>query len=145
SVTDGQAVAPAPVARRFDRLGVLVSAIAAGAALSPFVIFRANRIAPGESIALWRALPVEWSALALGAIGLAAAASLLARSPHLRLGAACLSLLALFPALGRAASLATPAADGFARVSPGAGFWLLALALGLLLSDALLRLRAGPW
>ena len=40
--------------------------------------------------------------------------------------------------------LAIPTGDKFARVSPGAAFWLLLFALALVATDALARLRPGP-
>ncbi|MDB5473528.1 MAG: transporter permease [Devosia sp.] len=54
-------------------------------------------------------------------------------------------LAALFVLIGRSASGLTPPGDSFARVSPGAGFWLLVFAFALLVTDALTRLRLPPW
>lgn len=43
---------------RFDKLGVVIAAIAAYAAfLDPFATFRANRIVPGEARSILEALP----------------------------------------------------------------------------------------
>ncbi len=39
----------------------------------------------------------------------------------------------------------TPAGNRVVRVAPGAGFWIVLIALGLLATDALTRLRPGPW
>jgi hypothetical protein len=46
---------------------------------------------------------------------------------------------------GIASSYLTPEGDTFARVSPGAGFWVLAFAFALLVTDALTRLRLRPF
>ncbi len=130
---------------RLDRLGALIALLAAGAALLlPFAIARANRIVPGEGIGLSSALPpVEAVALALVlavAIGIA-----VVRTPiWIRLAASLVVLAALAIAIGRSASFLTPEGNTFARVSPGAGFWLLTFAFALLLADALTRARLGP-
>ena len=47
-------------------------------------------------------------------------------------------------AVGLSAGYAIPPEAPFARVAPGAGFWLLTLALALIVVDALERLRFGP-
>jgi osmoprotectant transport system permease protein len=59
--------------------------------------------------------------------------------------AGLLVLTTLAILIGWSATYLTPADDTFARVSPGAGFWLLAFAFALLIADALIRLRLGPW
>src|SRR5690606_11197243 len=53
-------------------------------------------------------------------------------------------LAALIVFIGRAASYLTPEGDTLARVSPGAGFWLMLFAFALLAADALARLRLPP-
>lgn len=132
--------------RGCDRLGALVAAIMAIALLAaPFVTYRANRIVGGEPRGLLDALPL-WVALALAVLMLAIAmAALIIRRPSVRLAAAAGGLAMLLPAVGWAAHFVTPAANSFARVSPALGFWLLALALALLLADSLTRLNFGPW
>ena len=48
-------------ARRLDKLGVIVAAIAlAGLFLQPFALSRANRIVSAEGVMLWAAMP-PWS------------------------------------------------------------------------------------
>jgi osmoprotectant transport system permease protein len=54
------------------------------------------------------------------------------------------ALLTLAIAIGDAARYLTPAGDRLSRTSPGTGFWLLALAYALLLSDAVARMRLRP-
>ncbi len=130
---------------RLDRLGVLVSALGVAAlAFLPFLDFKANRIAAGQGRAVWEALP--WSlALSFLAVMLAAAAvAVLSRRTGLRLLAGLAGLAVLALAAGYGATWLTPAENRYARVSLGGGFWLLLLALALLVTDALARLRLGP-
>ena len=129
-----------------DRLGSVI-AVLIGVALfaSPFVIYRANRIVAGEGRMLTAALPPA-GALGIIAVGVGVAlCAALVRNPLPRLAAAILGLVTVFPAVGWSAGFVTPAGNTFARVSPGLGFWLLALAFALLAADALTRLRLGPW
>jgi osmoprotectant transport system permease protein len=137
---------PEFLALAFDRLGALVALVMALALFAwPFVTYRPNRIAGGEPRALLEALP---TLAGIGLLGLMVGIALVAvwiRKPLIRLAAASLGLALLLPAIGWAASFASPATNTFARVSPALGFWLLALALGLLLADSLTRLRFGPW
>ena len=91
------------------------------------------------------------AALPAGAAGalivIVAAALLLAvfsRRPILRMVAAGAAMATLAVGVGLSPHHVTPPGNGFARVSPGAGFWLLMLALALIVADALARLRPGP-
>jgi osmoprotectant transport system permease protein len=94
---------------------------------------------PGERVGL--------SALPFGmpvAAGLAAilVAGCAANWPAiLRLAAAIAGLAAVILSLGAAASHLTPEGNSLARVAPAAGFWLLFLTFGLMLADAVNRLR----
>lgn len=131
--------------RTLDRLGVLIGLVSAAGAVLPFALFRANRIVPGEGRHLMDALPAvpAWALAAALLAGVAAAVLRLA--PRFKLVAGLLVLSALAILIGRAASHLTPAGDTFARVSPGSGFWLLVLAFAMLVADALVRMRLGPW
>jgi osmoprotectant transport system permease protein len=129
-----------------DRLGSVI-AVLIGVALfaSPFVIYRANRIAAGEGRMLVDALPPSGAiGVMIVTLGVALCAALL-RAPLLRLAAASIGLCMIFPAVGWSAGFVTPAGNTFARVSPSLGFWLLTLSFALLAADALTRLRLGPW
>lgn len=145
-MASGIDTAPAPRARvALDKLGVLLAALVAGGALAlPFAVFRANRIVLGEPRGILESLPAAqaWSLLALlAAAGLVA----LARTPvRLRLAASLAALLALLVAIGLAGSHLTPEGNGFARVSPGSGFWVLVFAFALMAADALSRLALSP-
>lgn len=131
--------------RRIDRLGALMSVLGVLAVvLAPFLVLKPNRLASGTSQALLAALP-PWAAYALlivlAAIG---AITILSKQALLRLVAAVSGLFGLVLAAGHGASWLIPAGDKFARVAPGAAFWLLLFALALVATDALARLRPGP-
>ena len=117
---------------------VLFALIGAAGLALPLVQFKANRIVPGEGLGL-AALPQGWIGPVLGAV---LAAACLARWPAgLRLAAAAGGLVAVVLSLGAAASHLTPEGNDLARVSPAEGFWLLTLGFGLMLADAVNRLR----
>jgi osmoprotectant transport system permease protein len=134
-----------PAADRVDRLGALLVAIGALAlVLLPPVVFKANRIMPGEPRQLFDLLPA-WGSATLALVLLCAAlAALLVRDARVRLIAAITAIVALAFALGYAADMLTPPGNRVLRVAPGSGFWILIVTLGLLATDALTRLRPGP-
>jgi osmoprotectant transport system permease protein len=131
---------------RFDKLGVVITAIVAYAALAaPFATFRANRIVPGQARSILEALPPALGMLLL-AIVIAAAIVALLRTPLvLRLAASVVALVAITILIGVAGGFLTPAGNTFARVAPASGFWLLVFAFALLLADVLTRLNLSPW
>ena len=142
----GPAAAPGRSAlRRVDRLGALLTLVgAAGLLLLPFVDFKANRILPGDPRDLAQVLPL-WTALACqAALAAVAAVALLAANALLRLAAALAGIVVVAAALAAAANALTPPHNLIVRVAPGAGFWLLLAALGLLATDAITRMRPGP-
>lgn len=144
STADFTSVSLAP---RFslDKLGVLITLIAVAGAFLPFAVFRANRIVLGEGLPIPAALDMV-PALVLGLLilfGLGVA--LLRLSALVKLVTGFVLLAALFILIGRSATTLTPPDNTFARVSPGAGFWLLVFAFALMVTDALTRLRFGPW
>ena len=131
--------------QRIDQLGVLLSLAGALAlTLLPLIVFKANRIVPGEPRALLDVLPTAALALYLTLAG-AAAVAVLIQNPQLRLLAALIGIAALALTVASAADILTPAGNRVVRVAPGAGFWIVLIALGLLATDALTRLRPGPW
>ncbi|WDR06454.1 ABC transporter permease [Devosia rhodophyticola] len=130
---------------RFDKLGVLIAAIALGGVVLPFMLFRANRIVLGEPRAIFSALPVPEAGVLALLLAAGMLIALLRFKPALKLAASLTILVALFVLVGRSAYFLTPPDDNFARVSPGAGFWLLVFAFALLAADALTRLRLKPW
>ncbi|ANT54004.1 ABC transporter permease [Mesorhizobium amorphae CCNWGS0123] len=131
---------------RFDKLGVVIAAIAAYAAfLAPFATFRANRIVPGEARSILEALPATTGPLLLAIVVAGALIALLKTPLVLRLAASVVALAALATLIGVAGSFLTPAGNTFARISPASGFWLLIFAFTLLLADVLTRLNLSPW
>ncbi|MGV8854296.1 MAG: ABC transporter permease [Devosia sp.] len=138
------AASPRPAWLALDKLGVLIALIAAAGAALPFALFRANRIVLGETRMLVDALPVQVAAL-LAIVLLTGFVVALLRFPALtKLIVGFFVLAVLFVLMGQSAAFLTPEGNTFARVSPGAGFWLLVFAFALLVTDALTRLRFKP-
>ena len=130
---------------RLDRLGLLLTVLgAAGIGLMPLLDFKANRIAAGQGRAAWEALPPAAAAAFLVVLAATAAVAVLSRRTEWRLVMGVAGLVALALAAGYGAAWLTPAENRYARVSLGGGFWLLFLALALLVTDTLARLRLGP-
>ncbi|TGV15715.1 ABC transporter permease [Mesorhizobium sp. M8A.F.Ca.ET.173.01.1.1] len=130
---------------RFDKLGVVIAAIAAYAAFAaPFATFRANRIVPGQARSILDALPATTGPLLLAIVIVAALIALLRTPLALRLAASVVALVALALLIGVAGTFLTPAGNTFARISPASGFWILIFAFTLLLADVLTRLNLPP-
>ncbi|WP_027051521.1 ABC transporter permease [Mesorhizobium erdmanii] len=131
---------------RFDKLGVVIAAIAAYAAfLAPFATFRANRIVPGQARSILEALPATTGTLLVAIIVVAALVALFRTPLVLRLAASVVALVALALLVGAAGTFLTPTGNTFARVSPASGFWILIFAFTLLLADVLTRLSLSPF
>jgi osmoprotectant transport system permease protein len=130
---------------RVNRLGALLVLLGvAGFVWLPFVTFKANRILPGDPRVLAQVLP-SWAALGCDAVLAAvAAAALAAKNAPLRLAAAVAGIVVIAASLAAAANILTPPHNLIVRVAPGAEFWLLLIALGLLATDAITRMRPGP-
>jgi osmoprotectant transport system permease protein len=131
--------------QRIDRLGVLLS-LAGGLALAflPLVVFKANRIVPGEPRALLEVLP-SWMAIVFyGVLAAAAVVALSVANPRTRLIAGLAGIVVVVVCVAAAANVLTPEGNRVVRVAPGAAFWVVMIALGLLATDALTRLRPGP-
>ncbi len=130
---------------RIDPLGALIVAAGAAAlAFLPFVVFKANRIVPGDPRGLLQVLPL-WAALACYAcLILVAIVALGVSNARVRLCAALLGIFAVAAAVAAAGNALTPAGDKVVRVAPGAGFWILLVVLGLMATDAITRLQPGP-
>ncbi|WP_421913474.1 ABC transporter permease [Mesorhizobium sp.] len=130
---------------RFDKLGVVIAAIAAYAAFAaPFATFRANRIVPGAARSIIEALPPTAGPLLLTVIVVAVLIALFKTPLVPRLAASIVVLAALALLIGVAGKFLTPAGNTFARVSPASGFWLLIFAFTILLADVLTRLNLSP-
>lgn len=145
SIAETSSIAGRPTWLALDKLGVLIALIAAAGAALPFALFRANRIVLGEPRSLLDALPALPSGVLIGVL-LAGFIVALLRFPtlvKLIAGFVVLGVLAIL--IGWSGSYLTPPDNTFARVSPGAGFWLLVFAFALMVADALTRLRFRPW
>ena len=130
---------------RPDRLGLLLCVIGAAALLwLPFMLFKANRILPGTPHSLFTTLSFPVALVVLLVLLAIGAAALLIADARLRLTLAVLGLAVLAAALAAGADALTPPGNVVARVAPGSGFWLLALSVGLLATDALTRLAPRP-
>jgi osmoprotectant transport system permease protein len=128
-----------------DRLGALLTLAGLAALVSlPFVVFKANRIVPGDARSLLQVLP-PWEVLGFYAIlTLVGVTALGAASARLRLVAALIGVAAVTLIIGAAGDVLTPLGNKVVRVSPGGSFWVLLVCLGLLATDAITRLRPGP-
>ncbi|WP_267553306.1 ABC transporter permease [Rhizobium rhizogenes] len=131
---------------RVDRLGVVL-VVGGALALSwmPFIIVKANRIAAGKPQLLTQ-LIAQPSAICLLVLLIAAAlAALFLHNQFIRLGIATLAIAVLIVTLGLVSTAATPAGSTVARITPGGCFWVLLAVVGLMISDALVKLRLTPW
>ena len=144
SIADTPTAATRPVWLALDKLGVMIALIAAAGAALPFALFRANRIVLGETKGLFEALPGQFSALLTFALLTGVVVALLRFAPLTNLIVGFFILAVLFVLMGQSAAYLTPEGNTFARVSPGAGFWLLVFAFALLVTDALTRLAFKP-
>jgi osmoprotectant transport system permease protein len=128
-----------------DRLGTLLSVGGLAATLFlPFVVFKANRIVPGDARSLLQILPI-WAPLAFyGVLILVVVTAVGIGAARVRLAVAMVGIAALTLTIGAAGDALTPVGNKIVRVSPGVGFWVLLLCLGLMLTDAITRLRPGP-
>lgn len=132
--------------RKLDRLGVvLVAAGAAATVLMPFIFVKANRIASGKPMLLPQLVGEPSAIILLLMLLLTALATLLLRDALTRLVIATLGLAALVVAIGLVSTAATPPNSNVARITPGGSFWVLFAVLGLIISDALVKIRLAPW
>ena len=130
---------------RLDRLGVVVAVLLLSAATAlPLATFRANRIAAGQARSVLDALPPAAAATLVTALLAAAFVAAFGRVAWPRLIAAAAALVVLAVCMGLSAGHLAPAANRYARVAPGSGFWVAVFALSILFADAVVRLRLGP-
>lgn len=130
--------------RAFDRLGVVIFALALAGVFLPFILFRANRIVAGEAMSLLEAMPGVAGYAFLAVILSGALSALVRLDARVRLVISFALLLILALGLGWAVSGISPDGDKISRTSPAAGFWLLMLAFGLLAVDSVVRLALKP-
>ncbi|SES34355.1 osmoprotectant transport system permease protein [Tranquillimonas rosea] len=110
----------------------------------PFGVIRENRIVLGEDVALWAMAPPWAVSVTLAAVVAGLAMGLVRSRQWLRFAGSLVGVggIVLTLTIGARALLAD--AGELARVSPAIGFWLLLLALLLLMADALSAMRPGP-
>ncbi len=131
---------------RIDRLGALLVTVGLAALVClPFVIFKANRIVPGDPRGMLQAVPLWLACTCQGVLLVTAVLALAVENPRLRLGAALLAVAVLSLTLAAAGNVLTPPDNKVVRIAAGPAFWVLLLCLGLLGTDAVTRLRPGPW
>ena len=130
---------------RVDRLGLLLTVAGAVALIGlPFVVFKSNRIVPGEPRALHEVLPL-WAAIGFQAVLLGdAAVALGVADARRRLAAALAGIVVLALAVAAAANALTPPGNKVVRIAPGGASWVLLVCLGLMATDAITRMRPRP-
>lgn len=133
------------VLRRVDRLGLTLSlASALALVLLPLVNLQPNRILPGQGVALSQLWQQNSFLLFLPLFLLALLSATFSRRLWPRAMMSAAALLLLIIALGNSTTLLLEDQPPFARVSLGSGFWTLLLLLGLLMTDALIKLQMAP-
>lgn len=132
-------------AARLDPLGVvLVAAGAAALLFMPFVVFKSNRIVPGDPRSLAQVLPA-WGAFGCAALlAMSALVALWVADARVRMVMALAGTAAVALAAAAAGDALTPPGDRIVRIAPGGAFWVLMVCLGLLATDATTRLKPGP-
>ena len=133
---------------RTSRVVLAGSAIGlAGLVLGDFVINRPNRLASGQGLSVFEALPVwQWGLLIAGFVCLGG----IALFPKRRLVLAATVLPALLAlgllwVQGATASALVESGGPFARVSIGSSLWLALLGLFIVFTDLQQRLDANTW
>lgn len=130
-----------------NRVGLLLALLLAAGFCCPLLSYAPNRLLSGQGLYL-ASLPSAEAALLLAAALPLALAPWLRRSAgsQLLLLALCACLLGngLLWVAGREAQRLAGGEDALARVAFGAGFWLLQLAAGLQLAEALRGLSPSP-
>jgi osmoprotectant transport system permease protein len=134
-----------PRAPGVDPLGALLAAAGVLAAiLLPFVLFKSNRIVPGDPRALAQVLPVAGAWACQAILVLAALTALAVADARVRLAAALLGIAAIALAAGAAGDALTPPGNRVVRIAPGGAIWALLVCLTLMATDAITRLHPGP-
>jgi osmoprotectant transport system permease protein len=128
-----------------DRLGTLLTVVAAAAlAFLPFVVFKPNRILPGDALGLYAVLAPPAAYGCFAALLVTAITAVLVRRAQVRFGVALLGVVIVAAAVAAASNGLTPPGNRVVRVAPGAGCWLLLVTLVLMATDALTRLKPRP-
>jgi osmoprotectant transport system permease protein len=107
-------------------------------------VLKPNRILPGDARSLIAVLPPSAAIACLACLILVALAALAMSKPQVRLAAALLGVIVVAAAISTAGDVLTPPGNRVVRVAPGSGFWVLLVAVGLMATDAITRLRPRP-
>ena len=130
---------------RIDRLGLLLTVAGAAAlAFLPFVVFKHNRILPGDPLGLFAAVPASAAYACVVTLILAVVIALGVGHAQTRFTVALIGIAVVAFAIATAGNALTPPGNRVVRVAPGAGGWLLLATLVLMATDALTRLRPRP-
>jgi osmoprotectant transport system permease protein len=136
----------ASAAHPYDRLGVVLTVAGILATvLMPFIFVKANRIAAGKPMLLTALAEQPVVIALLVMLALSAVAAILLANAAARLAIATITLGLLILAVGLTSKTAAPAGSAASRITPGGAFWVLLAVLGLMISDALVKLRLSPW
>jgi osmoprotectant transport system permease protein len=138
---------PLPVLRLHNRvLAVLLAAGVAAVLATGFLSLAPNRLLSGQPVTLWAAAAPGLVALIAVCGALLLMVSFLPSSAAIYRAAAVIAaifVLAILVAAGEGAATLAAGVPARARVSLGAGFWVLFGAAGLMLIDALQRAETG--
>jgi osmoprotectant transport system permease protein len=130
---------------RPDPLGALLALSGCAALLLlPFVVFKANRIVPGDPRALFEALPPATATSCAVLLALCALVALVVANARWRLAAALLGVAVVALAAASAANALTPPGNRVVRIAAGGGCWIVLICLGLMATDAITRMRPRP-
>ena len=128
-----------------DPLGAVLTGVAAASLLFlPFVVFKTNRIVPGDPRGIADVLSTSVALACYGSLIAVGAVSLFVSDARTRLAAALFGIVEIALAVAAAGNVLTPVGNKVVRVSPGAGFWILLVSVGLVATDAITRMRPGP-
>jgi len=144
-VTEASQTAAQPLTARLDRVGIVVAVIAIfGMDWQSFATLKPNRLISGQGLSLAQSLPTLWAAIGIGLLSIATIVAVLRTGALLRLAVGIGSLLVLAVLIGIVPATVVPPDNSYARVSPAAGFWLMAFAFAVLTTDAIAKLQLGP-
>jgi osmoprotectant transport system permease protein len=130
---------------RPDKLGSFASLLLFAAMLAmPILAYQPNRITSGQGRNLFDIFPNSLIAVILALLLGFCVINICRAVPLLRLGSTVLALVGLFWLVGEGSGAIIPAGNPFARAAIGSGCWVACLALGLVLADALVELKASP-
>lgn len=134
------------MSRRVSRVGVAGSVIVLAALLfGDFVLVRPNRLAPGQPLSLFAALPfVQWAVCLVPPLLLVALSwQPTRRRARLGLAAALAAVYLLLWFQGTAATALSEQGGAFTRVSMGSGLWFGLLGLFIVCTDLYRRSDPG--